>query len=174
MRIINHVCLSGLPMYAGGKKGWNSIENCFRKFRKKYTDGGMCLNIVSIVYFTLYFSIKYITQIALDKNNTWEKAWSKLNTKRKLDLVHPLQVNLQWHQWHWGPMIWVIISDKLITMAARRHKEAIHSGHFMVSNFEADEQDEDDIVGIPVPSEDSTAEKVPDAAVQQKVQNQFK
>ena len=62
----------------------------------------------------------------------------------------------------------------LSSMAVRRHKEAIHSGHFMVSNFEADEQDEDDIVGIPVPSEDSTAEKVPDAAVQQKVQNQFK
>ena len=58
-------------------------------------------------------------------------------------------------------------------MAVRRHKEAIHSGHFMVSNFEADEQDEDDIVGIPVPSEDSTAEKVPNAEVQQKVQNQF-
>ena len=58
-------------------------------------------------------------------------------------------------------------------MAVRRHKEAIHSGHFMVSNFEADEQDDDDIA-IPVPSEDSTAEKVPNAVVQQKVQNQFK
>ena len=79
-----------LPMYAVGKKGWNSIENCFRKFRKKYTDGGMCLNIVSIVYFTLYFSIKYITQIALDKNSSLAKSWSKLNTKRKLDLVDPL------------------------------------------------------------------------------------
>ena len=77
-------------MYAVGKKGWNSIENCFRKFRKKYTDGGMCLNIVSIVYFTLYFSIKYITQIALDKNSSLAKSWSKLNTKRKLDLVDPL------------------------------------------------------------------------------------
>ena len=32
-------------------------------------------------------------------------------------------------------------------MAVRRHKEAIHSGHFMVSNFEADEQDEEDLVG---------------------------
>ena len=30
-------------------------------------------------------------------------------------------------------------------MAVRRYKEAIHSGHFMVSNFEAEEQDEDDI-----------------------------
>ena len=59
-------------------------------------------------------------------------------------------------------------------MAARRHKEAIHSGHFMVSNFEADEQDEEDLVGVPVPSEDANTEKVPDAAVQQKVQNQFK
>lgn len=59
------------------------------------------------------------------------------------------------------------------TMAVRRHKEAIHSGHFMVSNFEADEQDEEDLVGVPVPSEDANTEKVPDAAVQEKVQNQF-
>ena len=58
-------------------------------------------------------------------------------------------------------------------MAVRRYKEAIHSGHFMVSNFEAEEQDEDDIA-ISVPHEDSTAGKVPDSVVQQKVHNQFK
>ena len=58
-------------------------------------------------------------------------------------------------------------------MAVRRYKEAIHSGHFMVSNFEAEEQDEDDIA-ISVPHEDSTADKVPDSVVQQKVHNQFK
>ena len=56
-------------------------------------------------------------------------------------------------------------------MAVRRYKEAIHSGHFMVSNFEAEEDGDDDIA-IPVPNEDSSTEKVP--VVQQKVQNQFK
>ena len=55
----------------------------------------------------------------------------------------------------------------------RRYKEAIHSGHFMVSNFEAEEQDEDDIA-ISVPHEVSTADKVPDSVVQQKVHSQFK
>ena len=30
-----------------------------------------------------------------------------------------------------------------------RHKEAIHSGHFMVSNFDADAEDKDDIA-VPV------------------------
>ena len=59
-------------------------------------------------------------------------------------------------------------------MAVRRHKEAIHSGHFMVSNFEADEQDDQDDISIPGPSEDSTAENVPNAVVQEKAQNQFK
>ena len=56
-------------------------------------------------------------------------------------------------------------------MAVRRYKEAIHSGHFMVSNFEAEEDDDDDIA-IPVPNEDTTAVAVP--VVEQKVQNQFK
>lgn len=64
-----------------------------------------------------------------------------------------------------------IVSD---TMAVRRHKEAIHSGHFMVSNFEADEQDDQDDISIPGPSEDSTAENVPNSVIQEKVQNQFK
>lgn len=34
-------------------------------------------------------------------------------------------------------------------MAVVRHKAAIHSGHFMVSNFEPDEQDEEDAVVPP-------------------------
>ena len=35
-------------------------------------------------------------------------------------------------------------------MAVVRHKEAIHSGHFMVSNFEAEEDDDDDEENIGV------------------------
>ncbi len=40
-------------------------------------------------------------------------------------------------------------------MAVVRHKEAIHSGHFMVSNFEAEEDDDDDEenIGVTVNSE---------------------
>lgn len=34
-------------------------------------------------------------------------------------------------------------------MAVVRHKEAIHSGHFMISDFEADAEDEEDIAGPP-------------------------
>lgn len=30
-------------------------------------------------------------------------------------------------------------------------KESIHSGHFMVSHFEAEEQDDEDNVAIPIP-----------------------
>lgn len=30
-------------------------------------------------------------------------------------------------------------------------KEAIHSGHFMVSHFEAEEQDDEDEVAVPIP-----------------------
>ena len=36
------------------------------------------------------------------------------------------------------------------SMAVVRHKEAIHSGHFMVSNFEAEEDDDDDEENIGV------------------------
>ncbi|XP_034241723.1 MLX-interacting protein [Thrips palmi] len=35
-----------------------------------------------------------------------------------------------------------------------KEKEAIHSGHFMVSHFEAEEQDDEDEVAVPVPDED--------------------
>ena len=31
-----------------------------------------------------------------------------------------------------------------------RHKEAIHSGHFMVSNFEAEAQDDEEDIAVPV------------------------
>ena len=42
-------------------------------------------------------------------------------------------------------------------MAVMRHKEAIHSGHFMVSDFEAEAEDEVEMalvstVNMPVPS----------------------
>jgi len=59
-------------------------------------------------------------------------------------------------------------------MAVMRHKEAIHSGHFMVSNFEAEAQDDIDDIAVPVPEEASTVDAVPDVAVQERVQNQFK
>ena len=34
-------------------------------------------------------------------------------------------------------------------MAVVRHKEAIHSGHFMVSNFEAEAQDDEEDIKVP-------------------------
>ena len=72
----------------------------------------------------------------------------------------------------------------------KRHKEAIHSGHFMVSNFEAEAQDDNDDIAIPasiyktqikiwlkifqVPEEASAVDTVPDVAVQEGVQNQYR
>ncbi|CAH2259123.1 jg9978 [Pararge aegeria aegeria] len=41
----------------------------------------------------------------------------------------------------------------------RPGKEAIHSGHFMVSHFEAEEQDEFDDLAIPVPEEEQNVQK---------------
>lgn len=38
---------------------------------------------------------------------------------------------------------------------AKKGKEAIHSGHFMVSHFEAEEQDDEDELAIPVPEEET-------------------
>lgn len=35
--------------------------------------------------------------------------------------------------------------------ASSRSKEAIHSGQFMVSQFEAEEQDDEDEVAVPIP-----------------------
>lgn len=34
-------------------------------------------------------------------------------------------------------------------------KETIHSGHFMVSDFEAEAQDDEDLVAVPVPDEET-------------------
>ena len=36
-----------------------------------------------------------------------------------------------------------------MNMAVVRHKEAIHSGQFMVSNFEAEDEDEEEDLDIP-------------------------
>ncbi|XP_068629575.1 MLX-interacting protein isoform X2 [Battus philenor] len=41
----------------------------------------------------------------------------------------------------------------------RTGKETIHSGHFMVSHFEAEEQDEFDDLAVPVPDEEQTVQK---------------
>lgn len=42
----------------------------------------------------------------------------------------------------------------------RPGKETIHSGHFMVSHFEAEAQDEFDDLAVPVPDEEQNAQKV--------------
>lgn len=42
---------------------------------------------------------------------------------------------------------------------SRQGKEAIHSGHFMVSHFEAEEQDDYDDLAVPVPDEEQTTPK---------------
>jgi MAX-like protein X len=38
--------------------------------------------------------------------------------------------------------------------AATASREAIHSGHFMVSDFEAEAQDDEDLVAVPIPDEE--------------------
>lgn len=44
--------------------------------------------------------------------------------------------------------------DAVATRISKRpEKEAIHSGHFMVSHFEAEEQDDEDEVAVPVPED---------------------
>ncbi|XP_026329316.1 MLX-interacting protein isoform X2 [Hyposmocoma kahamanoa] len=43
---------------------------------------------------------------------------------------------------------------------ARPGKETIHSGHFMVSHFEAEAQDEFDDLAVPVPDEEQNVQKV--------------
>lgn len=46
----------------------------------------------------------------------------------------------------------------------KREKEAIHSGHFMVSHFEAEEQDDEDDVAVPVLETEvkNSLENIPD------------
>ena len=58
-------------------------------------------------------------------------------------------------------------------MAVMRHKEAIHSGHFMVSNFEAEAQDDEEDIAVPVPEEAETVVTVPDVAVQERAKDRF-
>lgn len=43
---------------------------------------------------------------------------------------------------------------------SRPEKETIHSGHFMVSHFEAEAQDEFDDLAVPVPDEEQSVQKV--------------
>ncbi|XP_061712203.1 carbohydrate-responsive element-binding protein isoform X1 [Cydia pomonella] len=45
-------------------------------------------------------------------------------------------------------------------MQARTGKETIHSGHFMVSHFEAEAQDDFDDLAVPVPDEEQNVQKV--------------
>lgn len=46
------------------------------------------------------------------------------------------------------------ISDKM-SQKNKVGREAIHSGHFMVSDFEAEAQDDEDEVAVPVPEEEA-------------------
>lgn len=41
-----------------------------------------------------------------------------------------------------------------------RSREAIHSGHFMVSQFEAEEQDDEDEVAVPIPEVPETKAEI--------------
>lgn len=41
-------------------------------------------------------------------------------------------------------------------MRSKKSKEIIHSGHFMVSDFEAEGRDDDDEVSVPVPEDSSS------------------
>lgn len=43
---------------------------------------------------------------------------------------------------------------------SRPEKETIHSGHFMVSHFEAEAQDDDDLVTVPEEDEKQNVQKV--------------
>lgn len=43
------------------------------------------------------------------------------------------------------------IQNQNIEDHSKRGKEAIHSGHFMVSHFEAEEQDDEDELAVPLP-----------------------
>jgi len=59
-------------------------------------------------------------------------------------------------------------------MAVVRHKEAIHSGHFMISNFEAEAQDDEENIAVPVPEEGSNADITNDIMTEEEiVQNHF-
>lgn len=42
----------------------------------------------------------------------------------------------------------------------RDSRETIHSGHFMVSDFEAEAQDDEDELAVPVPEEEATTARL--------------
>lgn len=46
-------------------------------------------------------------------------------------------------------------ATKALAKGAKPEKEAIHSGQFMVSHFEAEAQDDEDELAVPVPDEDA-------------------
>lgn len=46
-------------------------------------------------------------------------------------------------------------TDSVDNKPKKPEKETIHSGHFMVSEFELEAQDDDDLVAVPVPEEES-------------------
>lgn len=50
-------------------------------------------------------------------------------------------------------MMYQKVSGSGMTTTVVKEKEAIHSGHFMVSHFEAEEQDDEDEVAVPVPED---------------------
>jgi len=45
-------------------------------------------------------------------------------------------------------------TDSVDNKPKKPEKETIHSGHFMVSEFELEAQDDDDLVAVPVPEEE--------------------
>lgn len=47
----------------------------------------------------------------------------------------------------------MMMYHKVAGPTVAKEKEAIHSGHFMVSHFEAEEQDDEDEVAVPVPED---------------------
>lgn len=46
-------------------------------------------------------------------------------------------------------------------MAVMKHKEVIHSGHFMVSDFEPDVEDEEDLTEPPMTKDDAGSDVKP-------------
>lgn len=48
-----------------------------------------------------------------------------------------------------------------VALQGKSEKETIHSGQFMVSHFEAEEQDDEDNVAVPIPEPADTKSIVP-------------
>lgn len=53
-----------------------------------------------------------------------------------------------------------ISSNSIIKPPIKSEKETIHSGHFMVSHFEAEEQDDEDELAVPVPDAEQISGKL--------------